>query len=95
MMRLPSPWYGRQEDEGAGLETLGQFPGFGTGLGLRKIPAYCCAVSELLTAWLGFCFPRGRVLGGVGVWEGVWDNCWSPGSLGAPGVGKPCCYGVW
>lgn len=73
---------------------MGRFLGFGTGLGLGKVPACGCAVSGLLTAWPGFCFPRGGVLGGVGVWGGVWDDCSSPGSPGAPGAGGPWLPGL-
>lgn len=56
---------------------LGRFRGFGTGLGLSRVPVCGCAISGLFTAWvcdpgrLRFCFPRGGVLGGVGVWGGV------------------------
>lgn len=81
---------------------LGRFLGLGTGLGLGKVPACGCALSVLLPAWVGaaggppgFCFPRGGVLGGVGVWGGVCDGCSSPCSPGrATGAAGPWLPGL-
>lgn len=51
LVRLPSPAEWAPGGWGGG-GMLGRFLGFGTGLGLGRVPACVCAASELLTAWI-------------------------------------------
>lgn len=51
LVRLPSPAEWAPGGCGGG-GTLGRFLGFGTGLGLGKVPAWSCTVSGLFTAWV-------------------------------------------
>lgn len=51
LVRVPSPAEWAPGGCGGG-GMLGRFLGFGTGLGLGKVPVCGCAISGLLTAWV-------------------------------------------